>query len=256
VEKISLQNVTLMGIDCVDFSRLQKAADISMKGIDFADVKLLSSIKNKDARWVEINHIGSIEAFSEFCIKELTNYVDTDYVLLIQHDGFVLNPYSWSDEFLNYDYVGAPLFIKGEYWFRDYLIPRELEGFHVVGNGGFNLRSKRFVQASARLAAQGKFSKYHPEDLVLCVFHQPLMLNEGMRFAPYEVAKNFSIEGLNEVYQFQFGFHNLMYTDISDWIARNPQYGIRQIPRKKPKRKRHWLMRVLRKLKRLILGKS
>lgn len=255
VQKISLKNVTLMGIDCVDFSRLQKVADISMHGIDFADVKLLSSIKSNDSRWVEIDPIRSIEAYSEFCIRNLADHVDTDYVLLIQYDGFVLNPHSWSDEFLNYDYVGAPIHIKGEYWFKKFSIPCELEGSHLVGNGGFCLRSRRFVQTSAKLAAEGKFSKFHPEDLVLCILDQHLLLNEGMRFAPYELAKKFSIEGRSHVYESQFGFHNLKRTNISDWISKNPQYGIKQVPIQKPKHKQHGLFHFIKKLKRMMLRK-
>ena len=31
----------------------------------------------------------------------------TPHVLLIQWDGFVVNPSAWSDEFLDFDYVGA-----------------------------------------------------------------------------------------------------------------------------------------------------
>jgi hypothetical protein len=255
VQKLSLNNVTLMGIDCVDFSRLQKVADISMQGIDFGEVKLLSSIKNGDSRWVEIDPICSIEAFSEFCIKKLTDHIDTDYVLLIQHDGFVLNPQSWSDEFLNYDYVGAPFHIKGEFWFRKYLIPREYEGAHMVGNGGFSLRSKSFVQTTARLAEQGKFPTYHPEDLILCIFDRHLLLNEGLKFAPCELAKTFSIEGLDHVYQSQFGFHNLKYTNISDWIDKNPQHGIKRVPIEKSGRKRHGMLRFMGKLKRILLRK-
>ena len=253
VQKISLKNVTLMGIDCVDFSRLQKVADISMRGIDFADVRLLSSIKSNDSRWVEIAPIRSIEAYSEFCIRNLADHVDTDYVLLIQYDGFVLNPHSWSDDFLKYDYIGAPFHINGEFWFKKYLVPRELEGRNFVGNGGFSLRSRKFLQTSARLAAQGKFSKFHPEDLVLCVFDQHLLLNEGIRFAPYVLAKKFSVEGRTHVYKSQFGFHNFKCTDISDWISKNPQYEIRQEPISKHKHKRRGLIPLLKKLKRMIL---
>jgi hypothetical protein len=229
--KINLENVTLMGIDCVDVTRLQKAMDITEEQIDFAETKLLTSIKNDDPRWVEINHISNIEAFSEFCIRELTNYVDTEYVLLVQYDGFVLNPESWLDTFLEYDYIGAPWYIKDEFWFKMFNIPRELTGQHIVGNGGFSLRSKKFLEASSKLASEGKFGKYHPEDLVMCVYDKELMDNEGIKFAPYEVARNFSVEGHDEVYKSQFGFHGLKWTDISDWITKNPQYEIKQIPK-------------------------
>jgi len=229
MKKITLDNVTLMGVDCVDVERLQKAIAISQEQIDFADVKLLSSIKNTDQHWVEIDHIDSIETFSEFCIKKLTQYVDTEFVLLVQYDGFILNPQSWSDNFLEYDYIGAPWHINREFWFEMFDIPRELSGCHIVGNGGFSLRSKKFLEASAKLAKQNKFSKYHPEDLVMCVHEKKLMEQEGVKFAPYEIAKNFSIEGREEVYDSQFGFHGLRWTDISRWISENPQHDIKLV---------------------------
>ena len=214
-------------------------------------------IKEKPStRWVEIEHIGSIEAYSEFCIKELTNYVDTDYVLLIQYDGFILNPQSWSDEFLEYDYVGAPIFISNESLCEKYGIPTEYIGRHVTGNGGFSLRSRRFIETSAKLAAQGKFAKYHPEDLVLCLYDQQLLLNEGIRFAPTELAQDFSIEGRLKVYRSQFGFHSFNHTNISDWISQNPQHGIRLNFTLKPGKKSHPVVWLFRKLKRLLMGKS
>jgi len=229
MKKINLEQVTLMGIDCVNIERLQKAMDISQEAIEFGAVKLLSSIKTDDPRLVEIDHIGSIEAFSEFCIKELTRYVDTEFVLLVQHDGFILNPHSWSNTFLRYDYIGAPWYINDEFWFKMFNIPRELTGKHIVGNGGFCLRSKKFLDVSAKLANEGKFKTYHPEDLVMCVYDKELMDAEGVTFAPYDIAKVFSIEGHDEVYDAQFGFHGLKWTDISQWISKNPQYGIEQV---------------------------
>ena len=226
MERLRLDNVTLLGIDCVDVKRLQKAMDISQEHIDFAETKLLTSIKNTDERWVEVDHIGSIEAYSEFCIKDLVNYVDTDYVLLVQHDGFVLNPQSWSNKFLEYDYIGAPWHIKEEFWFTMFDIPRSFTGKHVVGNGGFCLRSKKFLEVTSDLAKENKFSKYHPEDLVLSLFDKHLLDEAGLKFASPELAAKFSLEGRNEVFDKQFGFHGLKWTDISKWIEANPKYGI------------------------------
>ncbi|MHB1316755.1 MAG: DUF5672 family protein [Minisyncoccota bacterium] len=224
-----LPNVTLIGIDCVDIERIQKALDISSKEIEFAEVKLLTSLPTNDARRVEIPHLGSIEAFSKFCICNLMEYVNTDFVLLVQHDGFILNPQSWTDEFLNYDYIGAPWFAHDEFWFIRFNFPRELFDTTVVGNGGFSLRSKKFLETSRKLADEGVFDIYHPEDLVMCVWNRKVMEDAGIHFAPPEVAKIFSIEGHDHVYKDQFGFHGLQWTDISKWIEANPKWDIKQI---------------------------
>jgi hypothetical protein len=221
-----LPNVTLIGIDCVDIHRIQKALDISSQDIEFADVKLLTSLPTEDSRKVQIPNINSIEAFSEFCIRDLTNYVDTDFALLVQHDGFVLNPNSWTDEFLDYDYVGAPWWVHDEFWFTKFDFPRELFDKTVVGNGGFSLRSKKFLETSNRLADQGAFKKFHPEDLVMCVWDRKIMEAAGIKFAPPELAARFSIEGHDHKYSKQFGFHGLKWTDISEWIKENPEWGI------------------------------
>lgn len=224
-----LPKVTLIGIDCINVERTQKALDISSREIEFAEVKLLTSLLTTDTRKVQIPQINSVEAFSKFCICDLVNYVTTDFVLLVQYDGFILNPNSWTDEFLEYDYIGAPWFIHDEFWFTEYNFPRELQDTIVVGNGGFSLRSKKFLETSKQLADEGLFKKYHPEDLVMCVWDRKLMEDNGIKFASPEIAEKFSIEGQDHVYGRQFGFHNLKWTDISKWIKENPEWDIKQI---------------------------
>ena len=223
-----LHNVTLLGIDCVNVERLQKALDISSLNIEFGAVKMLTSLPTLDPRKIEIPHIGSIEDFSKFSICDLYKYVDTEYVLLVQYDGFILNPESWNDEFLKYDYIGAP-WLVGDWSVRDYDFPKEFLGSWRVGNGGFCLRSKKFLETSNHLAKEGKFKKYHPEDVALCIWYREIVEKEGIKFAPYQVAQQFSIEGNDLAYEKQFGFHGLKWTNIQKWIDANPQWGIELI---------------------------
>lgn len=223
--KLNLSNVTLIGIDCINVERLQKALAISSQDIEFGAVKLLTSLPTPDARKVKIPRINSIEGFSRFCICDLHTYVDTEHVLLVQHDGFVLNSSSWEDNFLDYDYIGAP-WLVADWSVRDFNFPANLLGTRIVGNGGFCLRSKKFLETSARLAGRGAFSKLHPEDVAMCVWYRDEIANEGIQFAPPDVAARFSIEGDDDVYNRQFGFHGLRWTDISAWTTKNPQWGI------------------------------
>jgi hypothetical protein len=72
--------------------------------------------------------IISKSQYSSFVIKKLNEYIDTDYVLINQWDGYIINFDKWSDQFFDYDYIGAP------WWWKD----DSLYG----GNGGFSLRSK------------------------------------------------------------------------------------------------------------------
>lgn len=225
--KRNLKNITLIGIDCIDVERIQKALDICSEYIDFGQVKLLTSLETPDPRKVTISHIGNIEDFSKFCIVDLWKYVETDFVLLVQHDGFILNPDAWSDEFLNYDYIGAPWAVGT--WETDYF-PPELYGQKVVGNGGFSLRSKKFLQASHDVSKTTNC--FHPEDVALCVWNKSKLLDHGIVFAPVEIAEKFSYEDDSSIsgkqWDGQFGFHGLQWSNISKWIKENPKWNINQ----------------------------
>ncbi len=141
--KIELPEVTLLGIDCVNTERLQDALDICEKDIKFGASKLLTSLCSDDRRFTPITHIGKINEYSRFCLENLHRYVDTEHVLIVQYDGFILNPRLWRDEFLDYDYIGAPWFVA-DWLVQDFTFPKRLLGTRIVGNGGFSLRSKKY----------------------------------------------------------------------------------------------------------------
>lgn len=226
MHKLQLPNVTLLGVDCVNVERLQEAMNICEAGVSFAESKLLTSLPTSDPRKVKIPHIASIEGYSGFCLKDLYRYVNTDFVLIVQYDGFILNPESWEAEFFQYDYIGAPWFVDGKS-VSEYGFPSEWQGSFVVGNGGFSLRSKKLLEVSADLARGGKIAESHPEDCVICVYNRDLFEEKGIRFAPPEVGLRFSIEGHEHVtYKKQFGFHGFKWTDISTWIRQHPEYPI------------------------------
>lgn len=119
-----------------------------------------------------------LPGYSEFIVKKLDSLISTEHVLICQADGFGRNIEHWTDEFLEYDYIGAC-------W------PN-----HEVGNGGLSLRSKRFLGASAALQSPDL-----PEDAYLCQYHRKELESQGIRFAPMELALRFSfehpVEGVN-----------------------------------------------------------
>lgn len=213
--KKRLSNVTLLGLDCVNIERLKVAADICQKDFEFGSVKLLSSVPDIDPRVVLVSNIDSIEKYSHFLIKKVNDFVETDFVLVIQYDGFILNPEAWSDDFLKYDYIGAP------WWYED---------DNNVGNGGFSLRSKRLLKT---LAEDESIVECHPEDHCLVRMYGDYLRTKGIVFAPESVARRFSIEGClkesvpvkyGSVWTNEFGFHDFSETDISAWLKANPEY--------------------------------
>jgi len=214
-----LKNVTLFGLDCINIERLIKAAEICCEKFEFANVKLLTSLPSNNKNIVPINHVGSIKKYSEFILKKINDYIDTDLVLIIQHDGFILNPKAWNDNFLNYDYIGAPL------WVEDKL---------VVGNGGFSLRSKKLIellQNDNNIYVEENPSHVYGqnEDWIISVTKRDYLEEKGINFAPVELAHKFSFEK-NKLYgpkwTDQFGFHGLKWTNISDWIKKHPEHKI------------------------------
>lgn len=209
---LNLDKVTLLGIDCVDVNRLIRAITICEKYANFSKIKLLTSQTTDYNHAVRIPHIGTIQDYSKFMIRELVNYVDTEYVLCVQWDAYLLNPDAWTDDYLQYDYVGAP------WWFSD---------DRNVGNGGFSLRSAKFLREVSEMPARN----YHPEDVVCCRLMNKYLTDKGIKFAPESVAHKFSHEGnqkYGRTWRNQFGFHDFEMTDISAW---NPPSEFRVIYR-------------------------
>ena len=119
-------------------------------------------------------------------VKEIGQHITTSHVLVSQWDGYIINESAWKKEWLDYDYIGA-VWSDG-----------------VVGNGGFSLRSKRLMDA---LKDDRFNAPFFPEDEKICRDWRKVLESEfGLKFAPPEVASDFSIEGGR--YTNQFGFHS------------------------------------------------
>lgn len=191
-KELHLPSVTLIGIDCVNFERIEQAINKSCKNIKFGAVKILTSIENSNHNSVKINNIPSIQRYSDFIMKGLSKYIDTEYVLIIQYDGFVMNHKAWCNDFLNHDYIGAT------WWYKD--------GMNV-GNGGFSLRSKKLLELTSK---DHLIKQTHPEDHHICRTYRKYLEGKGIKFAHEDLAKKFSIEGhggQDNIYVSQFGFH-------------------------------------------------
>lgn len=160
--------------------------------------------------------------YSDMCVRHLLRLCDAPFILLWQWDGFVVNPHLWTDEFLNYDYVGAPL--MADYWQRGLRWLRSnkrgwtsslREGAPIVGSGGFSLRSRRFLEAGAAMASSFGVLDGEPEgyslneDFYLCVKKRSEMENAGIRYCPAALASRFSKdEGDSKPLRECFGFHD------------------------------------------------
>lgn len=143
--------------------------------------------------------------YNNFVVNEYYKYIKTDFCLVVQRDGYILNPHLWDDEFLNYDYIGAkwcPAHLAGCQW----IFPetRSRGPLNLVGNGGFSLRSKKSLYETAL----APFPVVGPEDAYICNNHLDYLLKRGLKYGTEEIADKFSRE-MNKNLSFDqvFGFH-------------------------------------------------
>lgn len=217
-----LNNVTLLTIlgspkpsFKENYKLINKIINISSNKLKFNNIKILSAHNEEfqfDQNNISIIKIDSMtqEQYNIFCVNHLYKYVDTDFVLLFQNDGFILNPNNWSDDFLNYDYIGAPWPIYDK---------------SRVGNGGFSLRSKKFLNIVKDLNYLEKTPSYGeaftPEDHLLCKHYYNFLTQAGIKFAPVDLAIRFSFEQPLPEYPFwthdmSFGFHGLFQSGFDN----------------------------------------
>jgi hypothetical protein len=131
--------------------------------------------------------IKTTKDYSDLLLTGLRQCVSGTHVLIIQWDSFILHPELWTNDFLQYDYIGAA-------WPHHRDTP--------VGNGGFSLRSVKLLEALESPA----ITKRHPEDFCICVDNKALLEGEfEIRFAPIEIAEQFAVERTN--WHPAFGFH-------------------------------------------------
>ena len=212
--KIRLPNINLLAASSVKVDLVQDALKISSYEIDFASVKLLSSSKPK-IKFSEIEYIHipemNLDGYCKLIIEDLYKYFDTTHCLIIQDDGFIVNSDQWNNDFLNFDYIGAP-------WTKT-VSPKKNLNIELlnnrVGNGGFSLRSKKFASVCKDLNffnLKDKFS-INNEDIIICHYLYDYMIKKDIKFAPIKLASNFSMEDekTNNQYGYDinkvFGFH-------------------------------------------------
>jgi hypothetical protein len=206
---IDLNRVTIVCITSVNVERAVKALNYSCKNINFGEVLLLTDkdISATGIKTVKINNLDYI-GYSHFIIYELHKHINTEFVLIIQDDGFVINPDKWDDTFLQYDYIGAPFPIPPE---NDNITYRDPFGNLMrVGNGGFSLRSQKILKLGSELNLEWKpYFGYWNEDGFFTCHNRHLYEENGCVYAPVDVAARFSHERqtAETIGITPFGFH-------------------------------------------------
>jgi len=165
MNKIKIPNVTLCCIGSEKYkNQQQQALDYSSKNIEFGAVKNI------------IVNTTNINEWNEAVVFDLGGYIDTDYALLIHPDGFVIHPEMWNEEWLKYDFIGAPFPLpKDDFSYRD------INGkIQRVGNS-VSLRSKKLLDLPKKINMEWKsFHGYYNEDGYISV-NMPIPENKGVK---------------------------------------------------------------------------
>jgi len=195
-----LPNVTLIGVATNNYLGLKKSMEQCAKHIRFGEVVMLTSGEEKGTTYIP--PLRNKTEYSLFCLRRMSDYVKTDYALVFQPDGMILNPCAWDDMFLNYDYIGAVWnFYKDNY---------------KVGNGGFSLRSKKLMEITKNdlnIKPRNEGCFHYAEDHQIArLYRDYLERCYDIKFAPEIVAERFSIEKYrvlspNNKYKGSFGIH-------------------------------------------------
>lgn len=197
--KLQLPEVTCIIIDCLNTGRAIKVLEHCKTMCDFGATKFLTSIPTDYPDAVKIKPLNSLIAYSIFMLKEVYKYIETSHLLVIQRDGWILNPQSWDESWLDLDYIGG-LFMQMD----------------RCGSGGFSLRSKKIMQdISATMPQwdgtqkgaeriQSGLNFYEDGELSLSQF------GKGYKIGTMEQAANFSQAGNRNPLYFRgkpFGWH-------------------------------------------------
>ena len=199
MSKLQLPTVTLMCVDCVNVERAIAVVEHCKTMCDFGAVKLLTSIPT-DYSHIKIGALNSLVEYSIWMLTKCYKYIDTDHVLIIQRDGWILNPDTWDNAWLKYDYI-APLFNQ----------------YDIVGSGGFSIRSKRLMQAIARPIPYWNYTAENAHEIqnVLGFYEDGVIsfseeLKAKYNYAPVDVANKFAQGGnpnMDNYFKRPFGFH-------------------------------------------------
>ena len=195
--RIALPQVTLCMIETREHALAALAVWECIARIEFGDVLIFTDKRAffhgiPGARFVEVPDWPEKIGWSRCCWQELAPHLRTSHVLCIQWDSWVIDQGMWSNDWLAFDYIGAP------WWYKD--------GMNV-GNGGFSLRSAALMRHLRKHRDRYPCTSALDDDL-LCRGYRPRLMDEGFVWAPQETAFDFAFECVRpDPARRHFGFH-------------------------------------------------
>ena len=210
--------VTLACIDCVD-PELAVLAMQTGDSMPFAKRILLShecpQNLSENIEFRKIDRLDTLKEYSRFMLQKFWTHIETPHVLTVQSDGYILRPDLWNNDWLKYDYIGAP-------WPQEKIWAKKTQ----VGNSGLCLRSRAFLLMVARIFDHRdmdlkEVSGYYEwsDDIFPCYLAYDSLVDCGIKFGPISVAADFAYEdNCNNVTQSidrVFGFHGRLCAETN-----------------------------------------
>jgi hypothetical protein len=218
-----MKKITLVCVGTVHHDLMKFSIEKSLENVK--DCEEVLTVSNKkiidDARYVTIPDDFDIKAYSHFMLKELDQYIHTEFALIIQYDGMAVRKEFWNDDFYKYDYIGAPWPTRFNW----------IQNDERVGNGGFSLRSKKLLEVlKDRSIFIGNDLRSSNEDAIICQSGSAYLRQVyGIQYAQIELANVFATEWCNPSGN-TFGFHGawnfpLFFSEqeTKDYLSHFPQ---------------------------------
>ena len=162
---------------------------------------------------IKVDAINTMYKYVETLFNIVPDYLNTKYALVCQYDGTIISSKAWNDDFLNYDYIGAP-------WKKAFQGEESLKYYpkYSVGNGGASLRSTKLMKLCRddELIKNALPKDKRQEDAFLCknsYIRKHLEEDCGIKYAPIELAIQFGyecdVEGYTHDYNRLFTMHSI-----------------------------------------------
>lgn len=192
---LRLPDVTLVLIETREHALAKLAIEDCLSKAEFGDVLIFTdkpSEFSEYGRVIEVPDWPEKVGWSRCFWYDVPLQLRTSHSLGIQWDSWIVDPGMWSDDFLQYDYIGSP------WWYKDGL---------NVGNGGFSLRSTHLLRYVHKHRAKYPCLTDADDDLY-CRKYRPQLQDAGFVWAPEKRAFDFAFECLRpDPTARHFGFH-------------------------------------------------
>ncbi len=202
---LHLPNVTLVIAETRAHALAARTINDLVSRVKFGDILIYSDklIDVPGACSIAVKDWSDKFLSGHFYYTQAAEPIKTSHALLMEWDAGLNKPEVWTDDFLQYDFIGAPWPGRGH---------SRVRNGQNVGNGGFMLLSKQMIDYLYRTRSRFKIATdYH----LACEYRTEIEREGNFKWAKDDVAVKFSFEGWDygptelHVAPDSFGYHGV-----------------------------------------------